>query len=89
MSDAPTIHPDSIYLDGNVRLLLGLPSSTLARARRNRALKFTKQGHKILYRGQWLLDWLEADARQRANSLDSAATNGPPPSGPIANGGPD
>jgi hypothetical protein len=56
------IHPDAVYHDGQARLLLGLTGATLARARREGRLRHTRQGHRVLYRGSWLLDWLEADA---------------------------
>ena len=63
MSNQFLIQPDAIYTDGEVRLALGVTSSALVRARRESRLKFTRQGHSVLYRGQWLLDWLEHDAR--------------------------
>jgi hypothetical protein len=56
------IDPAAIYHDGTLRLALDLPSATLARARREGRLRFTRQGGRVLYRGQWILDWLEADA---------------------------
>jgi hypothetical protein len=68
MSDAwlPTrIVADGVYSDGDVRLLLGLTSATLARARRDGTLRFSRQGNALLYRGAWLLDWLECDADRR------------------------
>jgi len=58
----PKIHPDAIYQDGQARLLLGLTGAALARARRERRLRFTRQGKRVIYRGAWLLAWLEADA---------------------------
>jgi hypothetical protein len=58
------IHPDAIYHDGQVRLLLGLPGATLDRARREGRLRYTRQGGRVLYRGTWLLAWLEADAER-------------------------
>ncbi len=64
MSDPFVIQPDAIYSDGEVRLALGVTSSALVRARREGRLCFTRQGNSILYRGQWLLDWLERDARR-------------------------
>lgn len=57
-----TIDPNAVYRDGEIRLKLGVTSSALAKARREKTLKFSRQGHRILYRGQWLLDWLEATA---------------------------
>ena len=64
LSRPARIVPDAIYHDGDARLLLGLTSPTMARARREGHLRYTRQGHAILYRGQWLLDWLESTAAQ-------------------------
>lgn len=60
------IHPDAFYQDGQARLLLGLTGTTLARARRDGRLRFTRQGNRVLYRGAWLLAWLESDADRSA-----------------------
>jgi hypothetical protein len=59
------IDPDGIYHDGQARLLLGLTGEAMARARRGGRLRFTKQGNRVLYRGSWLMAWLEADADRR------------------------
>jgi len=59
------INADGVYSDGDVRLLLEVTSAALARARRDGELRFSRQGHSILYRGVWLLDWLERDADRR------------------------
>lgn len=64
MSNPFVIQPDAVYSDGEVRLALGVTSSALVRARREGRLRFTRQGNSILYRGQWLLEWLEHDARR-------------------------
>lgn len=56
------IDPDGIYDDGQTRLLLGLTDATMRRARREGQLRFTRQGRVLLYRGSWLLDWLEREA---------------------------
>ena len=69
MSDAvmpARVEADGVYSDGDVRLLLGLTSATLARARRDGTLRYSRQGNSILYRGGWLLAWLERDADRRA-----------------------
>ena len=60
------IDPDGIYQDGQARLLLGLTGSALASARREGRLRFTRQGKRVLYRGAWLLAWLESDAEREA-----------------------
>jgi hypothetical protein len=62
----PQIHTDAIYHDGQARLLLGLTCAAMARARREGRLRFTRQGNCVLYRGSWLLAWLEADADRSA-----------------------
>jgi hypothetical protein len=56
------IDPGAVYDDGAVVLALDIPSATLARARREGRLRYTRQGRRVLYLGQWLLDWLTADA---------------------------
>ena len=67
------IEADAIYTDGELRLMLGLPGATLARARRERKLRHTRQGRRLLYRGTWVLAWLEADAdRQESVVRDDA-----------------
>jgi hypothetical protein len=56
------IDPTAIYDDGAVLMALDIPTATLARARRDGRLRYTRQGRRALYLGQWLLDWLAADA---------------------------
>ena len=58
------IEPDAIYDDGALVLTLGLTHAAIARARRNGRLRYTRNGRRILYRGQWILDWLESDDRR-------------------------
>jgi hypothetical protein len=70
------IHPDAVYQDGQVRLLLGLTGATLARARRGGGLRFTRQGRCILYRGAWLLSWLESAAGSSTGSTLNGRRNG-------------
>ena len=57
------IDPDAIYDDGALVLTLGLTHAAIAKARRNGRLRFTRNGRRILYRGQWIIDWLESDDR--------------------------
>jgi hypothetical protein len=56
------IDPQAVYDDGAIVLALDVSSTTLAKARREGRLKFTRQGRRVLYMGQWILDWLAADA---------------------------
>ena len=61
MANTLPIDPDTIYDDGAVSLALDLPLSTLDRARREGRLRYARRGRRIFIRGQWLLDWFEAD----------------------------
>ncbi len=63
MGKAFRIDPDGIYDDGTLVLGLGVTQTTLTRARRAGHLRSTRKGHRVLYRGQWIIDWLEQDAK--------------------------
>ena len=66
MPEPMILTPSAIYDDATLRLGLGLTSATLARARREGRLRFTRKGRRTLYRGQWVLDWLnDSDAQHR------------------------
>jgi hypothetical protein len=56
------IDPAAVYDDGTLVLGLGITHAALASARRRGALRFMKSGRRTLYRGQWVLDWLDAGA---------------------------
>jgi hypothetical protein len=56
------IDPHGVYDDGAVVLALDISTATLAHARRVGRLRYTRQGRRVLYLGQWLLEWLAADA---------------------------
>jgi hypothetical protein len=56
------IDASGIYDDDAVYAALQLCAPTLARARRDGRLRFTRQGRRILYLGRWVLDWLESDS---------------------------
>jgi hypothetical protein len=53
------IEPDGLYDDGTLRLLLGLACGTTARARREGSLRFSRRGNRTLYKGAWILAWIE------------------------------
>jgi hypothetical protein len=55
------IDPQAVYDDGALSCQLGLSASALARARRQGRLRFTSQGNRIFYLGQWVVDWLKAE----------------------------
>ena len=64
MIDPVTVEPEALYDDGALRQALGLTPTTLAAARRSKALRFTRQGNRTLYKGAWILAWLESDAKR-------------------------
>jgi hypothetical protein len=67
---SPTlIDPDAVYDDGALHLALGIPSTTLIRARRDGNLRFTRKGHRVFYLGRWVLDWL--DSRPQGGGTDA------------------
>jgi hypothetical protein len=70
MANTLHIDPDTIYTEGAVSLALDIPLATLARARRERRLRFTRQGRRVLIRGAWLLAWIEGDT---PNGLEAAS----------------
>jgi hypothetical protein len=62
MTSPVSIDPHAFFDDGALRHALGLTHSALAAARRSGALRSSRQGQRILYKGEWVLAWLEADA---------------------------
>jgi hypothetical protein len=63
--DAVSIDPTAIYDDGALYCALGLTAAALARARRSGRLRHSRQGKRVLYLGQWVLDWLCQDCLPR------------------------
>jgi hypothetical protein len=59
MIEPVRIEPEALYDDGSLRQALGLTPATLTAARRAGSLRYTRQGHRVLYLGRWLIDWLE------------------------------
>ena len=64
MVRSAVIEPRAYYDDGLIYQSLQISPSTLAKARKCGALRFTRKGQRTLYLGQWLLDWLNTDAGQ-------------------------
>jgi hypothetical protein len=57
-----TIETEALYDDGSLYQALGLTPTTLANARRAGSLRFTRQGKRTLYKGAWILAWLDSKA---------------------------
>ena len=57
-----TIDASCFYDDAMLRRNLGVRLAALVRARESGELRYTRRGGRILYFGQWVLDWLTSDA---------------------------
>jgi excisionase family DNA binding protein len=66
------VEPNDIYDDAALVLGLGVTSATLRRARRNGHLRATRKGKHVLYRGQWVLDWLEQSVPTNGKAVPHA-----------------
>jgi hypothetical protein len=64
-SEPITIQPDAYYDDWMLSEALGLPLGTIATARRTGALLHTQKGKRTLYRGSWVLSWLDSPATRK------------------------
>jgi hypothetical protein len=62
MIEPVLIEPEALYDDGALRQALGLTSAALTAARRAGTLRHTRQGKRTLYKGAWILDWLESES---------------------------
>ena len=72
-NDTPIhIEPEAIYRDGDVRLLLGFTSRTLADARRTGRLRYARRGRMTYYLGRWILNWLTETETQSETPKQSA-----------------
>ena len=58
---AAKIDRDSYYDDEALRRILGLRRGAVQRARLGGELRSTRAGGRILYRGNWVEDWLNGD----------------------------
>ena len=55
------IDQDSIYDDDSLYSALGVSARTLSRARQKGQIRFSRKGKRILYLGQWVLEWIRTD----------------------------
>lgn len=63
------IEPAAIYDDDLLFAVLRVTSRTLLAARKANQLRYTRKGQRVLYLGQWVLDWLNDSA------VDTAPVN--------------
>jgi hypothetical protein len=60
------IDPNAVYRDCELRRLLELPETTLARERRAGRLRYRRIGQRVYYLGQWVLAWLAEEGSEDA-----------------------
>jgi hypothetical protein len=75
MQEPISIKPDAVYDDGSLYLSIELTPAALAKARRTGELRYTRQGKRTLYLGQWVLDWLRATATTNAGQQPQGVAN--------------
>ena len=68
LSHVGRLDPLGVYDDGTLHLLLGLSQTALVNARRAGEIRHTRKGHRTLYLGQWVLDWLESTSQQDSDN---------------------
>lgn len=76
MIEPVRIEPEALYDDGSLRQALGLTPATLAAARRAGSLRYTRQGKRTLYKGTWILAWLETAATASEPRQTAAGRDG-------------
>jgi hypothetical protein len=67
------IDPTAVYDDSALVLSLDIPSATLARARREGRLRYSRKGRRTYYLGQWVLDWITGGPGQDQNTTEEPA----------------
>jgi hypothetical protein len=62
------IHPERVYDTAALVLALDIPSATLARARREGRLRYSRRGQRVYYLGSWVLSWLCGELQRAADA---------------------
>ena len=70
MIDPVTIEPEALYDDASLRQSLGLSPTALSSARRSGTLRHIRKGKRTLYKGVWVLAWLESESEPRVQVLE-------------------
>ena len=70
MLEGIEMRESAVYDDGALYQLFGISETTLAKARKGGQLRYVQVGKRVLYFGEWLLDWLyqasECGEKQRS-----------------------
>jgi len=62
------IKPQALYDGAALQADIGLPAAAVRRARKSGKLRYTRQGKKLLYLGQWVLDFLAAESKTEVSA---------------------
>jgi hypothetical protein len=62
MIEPVLIESEALYDNTALRQALGLTHAVLTAARRAGRLRYTRQGNRTLYKGAWILNWLESES---------------------------
>jgi hypothetical protein len=62
MVETTAIQPTGVYTNDDLSVLLDVSPETLAKARHSRALRWVRKGRRVIYLGEWVLDWLRAES---------------------------
>ena len=67
------IDRDAVYSDHAIRCILHqLPESLFVTARRTGALRFSRRGRQVFYKGEWVLEWLLSDSESPPQTRGTA-----------------
>lgn len=59
--------PESYYSEESLRIM-GWDGEALRRARKSEGLRFKKVGRSVVYKGEWLMEWLDRAAETEAST---------------------
>jgi helix-turn-helix protein len=65
--DVVTINPQSLYTSWQLSAMLDVGEATLAKARRAGELRSVRKGRRVLFLGEWVLDWLQKEPAEGAS----------------------
>ncbi|HBI41751.1 MAG TPA: hypothetical protein DDY78_02715 [Planctomycetales bacterium] len=68
MPEAIAINPLAVYTAKQLSAMLDVGEGSLAEARRRGALRSTRKGRRVLFLGEWVLDWLRAEPAEQSES---------------------
>lgn len=74
--ELPRFEREAIYDDTRARHVLGLAKTTLAQAREDGSLRYRRSGNRIVYLGEWLLEWMRSASEAGRDLTATQADDG-------------